>query len=432
MKKALFYIKSRLNWLNWIVPLALIGVSLNNALPVPGCPLSADSYLQSGEYCYRMRVTVSSTKTSQLTDYPVRINLNALSLVQGGFTKPEGWDLRPFNISLQDTAVTAQEMSETTSYWWLDIDAIASDGFTPVNWSGWLYTGNPYILRDQGVSLIGTDVISVPDHSDLDITDDLQIDVTASVLVATGQTNAGWVDKLDTTAKTGYWFGYDNGNVTAKVGDGSTIDTLSVAWDGAEARFRMTYDSGATNKLVIEKFNNSTSSWDSVATGGSNNSISTNALNMKIGSSYTGAIYQVALLDNVGTASYAKVVEYGFNPQDMDETSAVNPLYGGTIKNLLSSSHTATYSFNRDQSDFSFSVGPIMPIFSDPAESVPEQLSNVLGDPTQTNLFATSPTNVNMPFYTSLNSSAVAMGIPMNAFWILFFGGISGFLAIAV
>lgn len=416
------------------MPLLMIAVGIYNGAPIPGCPAWADTYLQSGEYCYRARVTIGSTKTVALNDYPVRVQVPAQSLVQGGFTKDGGWDLRPFNVSIQDVGMSAQDMASNSAGWWVDIDAVASDGLNPVNWSGWLYTGNPYIQRDQGITMIGspTDSITVTDHSELDFTDNFQIEVSASVLTDQTQTGAYWVNKLDVPSFTGYSFGFDNGNVVAKVGNGSVINTVSGAWDGAHARFRMTYDNGAANKLVIEKFNPATEVWDSLATGGSITSVSTNSQNLTIGDSFTGVIYQVAVFDGVGTINYWKRAEWGFNPLGMTETSSVNPTYTGTIADMINETHTATYSFARDQTDFSYEVGPVMPIFTDPSQSVPERFASVLGDPTQTDLFTTSPTNVNMPFYSSLAPSIAAMGIPANAFWVMFFGGVSGLLAIAV
>ena len=420
-------------WMYWILPIIMIGSGLYLALPVPTCTLSA-AYLQSGEYCYRARLTVTSLSTSALDDYPVRMPVQSKALVDGGFTKDGGWDLRPFNVSIQDTDIMAQSMTVNTQGWWIDVDAVASDGINSVNWSGWLYTGNPYIQRDQGISLLTADTVIVPDHADLDFTDDFQIDVTASKLVSTTQADVAWVDKYDAGNNSGYWFGYNNGTVVAKIGNGTSSENINVAWDGAQARFRMTYDNGASPKLKIEKYNSTTSSWDSVATGGVLGSVDANTETLKIGGGgYVGRIYEIILFDGVGTVNYARRAQWGFNPVEMIELTTSDPVYTGTILNMVdSANHSASYTFNRGQSLYSATMGPIMPIFASPAESVPEQFANVLGNPTQSNLFTTTELNTNMPFYTAFETSRVAMGIPSNAWWILVFGGASSFLAIAV
>ena len=416
-----------------IIPVLLLVVSLYYALPtVQRCSLEA-AHHQPGDYCYRMKVTVSNTNSTPLSNYPVRLAIPSSDFKAQGFIDANGWDIRGYTVSLNPVATDAQDLSATTAGWWMAISASSGSSSTPGSFSGWLYLGNPYIARDQGVNLAGADVMSVPDDNLLEWTDDFDIVVRAKVASdKMTQTNAGWVDKYEPVSNTGYYFGFDNGTVVAKVGDGATTDTISGAWDGAEANFRMRFDSGGANKLEIFKYNTATSTWDSLATGGTISAVSHNANDFLMGQGFTGILREIKTYKDVGLPGYAKVQEYGFNPVDMAETSASDPNYSGTIANMIGSSHDATYAWVRSQSGITYSLGPVMPISASPAETIPESLADVFNNPSSNNLFAQGTTNVNMPFYGVLETARVDMGIGGDAFWTLFFGGLFGIIGVAV
>lgn len=411
-----------------ILPVLLIMVSLYHALPlVPRCTVEG-AHHQPGDYCYRMKITVSNTNITALSNYPVRLAIPSSDFKAQGFIDDNGWDIRGFTVSLNPVESVAQDLAATTAGWWVAVSAVASGSF-----SGWLYLGNPYIARDQGVNLAGLDLMTVPDHTDLEWTDDFDIIVRAKVESdKMTQTNAGWVDKYEPVSNTGYYFGFDNGTVVAKVGDGVTTDTISGAWDGVEANFRMRFDSGAGNKLEIFKYNTATSTWDSLASGGTIAAVSHNANDFLMGEGFAGILREIKTYKDVGLVGYSKVQEYGFNPVDMAETSAVDPNYAGTIVNMMGSSHDATYAWNRSQSGITYSLGPVMPISASPAETIPESLADVFNNPTADDLFTAGAVNVNMPFYSVLETARSDMGIGPDAWWTLIFGGIFGLLGVAV
>ena len=179
-----------------IIPVLLLMVSLYYALPtVQRCSLEA-AHHQPGDYCYRMKVTVSNTNSTPLSNYPVRLAIPSSDFKAQGFIDANGWDIRGYTVSLNPVATDAQDLSATTAGWWMAVSASSGSSSTPGSFSGWLYLGNPYIAREQGVNLAGADVMSVPDDNLLEWTDDFDIVVRAKVASdKMTQTNAGWVDK---------------------------------------------------------------------------------------------------------------------------------------------------------------------------------------------------------------------------------------------
>ena len=419
---------------NFGVIILLVLVSIYNMAPgKPGCGLEADHH-QPGDYCYRTKVTVSNLNTTPLSNYPVRLSLPSNDFTAQGFIGPNGWSIRTYNISLNPVEVVAQDLSSNTSPWWLAVTANASDGATPTTWSGWIYMGSPFVARDQAVNLAGSDLMTVPDDFALEWTDDFDLVATAAVSPTyMTQAEAGWVDKYTAGTNSGYWLGFDNGNVVGKVGDGTTTNTVSAAWDGLEATWRLRFDSGAANKLELFKWNTQTNAWDSAATGGTITSVLHNANDFLMGKDFTGVLRNVKTYKDVGLPGYAKVQEYAFNPVDITETSASDPNYSGTIVNLVdSAAHPASFAWSRSQANISYTMGPVMPVYASPAESVPEQFATIFNNPTDSNLFAAGTLNSNMPFYGVFESARSDMGLPGDAFWTLVFGGTFGLLGIAI
>ncbi len=416
-----------------IIPIILVLVSIYHALPViSGCSLEA-AHHQAGDYCYRMKVTVSNTSGNPLSNYPVRLSIPANDFQAQGFIDANGWDLRGYTVSLNPVASEIQDLGATLAGWWLAVSTNSGTPSSPTSFSGWIYLGNPYIARDQGVNLAGSDTITVNDDPALEWTDDFDLVVKAKVAAdKMTQVDAGWIDKYSSGTNSGYYLGFSNGNVIGKVGDGTTTDTVSAPWDGSEASFRLRFDSGAANKLELFKYNTNTSTWDSLATGGTITSVLHNANDFIMGKDFTGILREVKTYKDVGLPGYAKIQEYGFNPVDMAETSASDPNYSGTIANMIGSSHDAIYAWVRSQNGITYSLGPVMPIQASPAETIPESFASVFANPSNNNLFAAGTLNTNMPFYGVLENARTDMGIGGDAWWTLVFGGIFGLLGVAI
>ena len=416
-----------------LLPLVMLTVGILQAFPSTGCKLEAYHHM-AGDYCYRMKVTVSSLKTTALENYPALIKINSSDLVTQGFYETNGWSMRGYNSALGNVPLLLQDTNLNDASFWLSVNTTASNGTTPSTWNGWMYMGNPFVARDQGINFAGQDTVTVADDTALEWTDDFDIVVEAQVLstVAT-QTNAGWVDKYEPVSNTGYYLGFDNGNVVAKVGDSTTTDTITAAWDGAEAKFRMRFDSGAANRLVLSKWNTSTNVWDPIAQGGTISAVAHNANNLVMGQGFTGILREVMAFYDVGLPTYTKYVQWSFNPLNIAESSAVDPNYSGTVDNVLNAAaHQGTYNFVRDQTGLSYTLGALMPVYASPAESIPERFANVLNNPAEADLFTTGTTNTNMPFYGTLETARAGMGLPANAFWVIVFGGVFGMLGIAI
>ena len=135
------------------------------------------------EFCFRADVTVSKANAGDLDDYPLAIRLNLNQLIAQGRAGENGWDFVTTDAGLiqatpmaQDTATAA----ETTLWTVADIVG-GSPGTTPLK----LFTGHAEFQRDQGMyfhTASGASSVTVPNHADFQITDDLLVIVRANTL----------------------------------------------------------------------------------------------------------------------------------------------------------------------------------------------------------------------------------------------------------
>jgi hypothetical protein len=430
----------------WILLLALavIGVTAPQTLPFSGKCAEAHTLtpegtdLQVGEYCYRMKVTVTNADSVTYNDQPAPFTVNAESLVSQGFIRSRGWDLRPVTTaSLINMDMMAQSMTATSTTWWITVPTIsAQQGATPSTFSGWIYTGNEYVQRNQGVQLTPLDRMTTPDSTYLNLDDDWEIWASISMRQQDTVGTSVVMQKWDSVTDKGYSLYIDDGYIKGKIGDGSNIGEVSYAYlgDGIDiSHFKLRF---VNPDLTLFK-KDSLGAWNQVATQSTalTSVGASTGTALQLGGQFRGKFYDAQVRRLYGTSTYYVLAQWGFDPVDMVQTQEGDGgngyVWQGTVANQRFSSYVMTYVFERS-GNVKASVGAMALVFANPAENLPERFANVLGDPTSVNLFDTGAVNTRMPFYTTLENARADMGMPPDAWWLMIFGGIGGLIGLAI
>jgi hypothetical protein len=157
-----------------------------------------------------------------------------------------------------------------------------------------------------------------------------------------------------------------------------------------------------------------------------------------IGASSTElTIRYASVRENIATTETV-VATWGFNPHQMIENTAADPIYTGSIADQIGSqatttaadlaaatstvsawgNHPASYSFNRSQSGISVTLGAIGPTSAPLVVDLSAPLINVFTDPfANISLFTTSGENINLPFFSIFDYGADNLNIPSMVFW---------------
>lgn len=388
------------------------GVVLSPGLPHCTPTASADA---PTDWCYTMPITVTYSGSGTVTNRAVRVPINALGYINTGLMNLSIWDLYPYTGSFdQETDATAQDLNLAPAQWWFQIPSISQGNTQIVT----LLFGRADIQRNQGTLFTGADIVDAPHTSDFNITDDLSLTVELEMIAEVSQTStlaSHW------SGNAGYELTLTNPlGIRAQV-DASTCD---VAWNSAWTD---------TNRNITMAFANPnlTISVDGVVQNTCNTglgAISATSTPFTIGNALSDAIIRDVRLLAGGTVK----AHWGFDPSDMSETVSTNP-YQGTVIDASGNGHTATYTFDRDQSNWTAVVGSVTLVSS--GGGVPQLSGNV------TNLIGTrilGPLNIagnGTPtsgdwVSTFLTPAAASFTGPAPLIWAAIFGGFSMGLAL--
>jgi len=323
--------------------------------------------------CYRTQIVVNKSTAGDLTNHPIEIRTAGAEFVDQRLTNAHAWDLQATDVARSAIPLIAQDIATSSpalTSWWImgDLTGSASTTFQ-------LYSGHQSHQRNQGIYFSTAchtlsepcgDMVEVPDTTDHQLTDNL--DLIVMLATSTAPDQDGWfISKFSTSTTAGYRLGVSSsstGMFVAQVGNGTASTTLYTAWDGSAQTVRFRFDAGATNDMTIA-FEAATSSpgtfIEVAATDAAYASLATTSVALNIGESYEGEIYEAEVRDNVGAGSYGKVSQWSFNAEDMGETqrgtSANGYRYEGTVNDVIGS-RQGVYVFIRDQTSIVSSVAP--------------------------------------------------------------------------
>ena len=151
-----------------------------------------------------------------------------------------------------------------------------------------------------------------------------------------------------------------------------------------------------------------------------------------IGSGLQDAIIRDVELVSSATASPTLQARYGFDALYQGELVASDPTYSGIFNDYSSNALLGTYTFTRDQSAFTVSVGALTLTTAPSIAALPTALLDILGIPLASSIFTASAENVNSPGFSLIGGSAGDLGAPRVFYWVMVMSAIGLFLAAVV
>jgi hypothetical protein len=417
-------LKNRIKKPNRIRPwfLAFIALVLlagtAGSIPVGGCA-SAQTIDAPSAYCYRIDITTTNNTAGVLTDHGVRAEVPAASFISIGQLQEDGMDFRPTagGYSNEQTA-WAQDLDSSAAPWWFRVDSLAAGASKTFR----IYTGNTSEQRDNGIFFTGSDLVTIADHADFDITDELAIEATVQILDATPQ-NAQIVDKWD--ANQGYSLELvDVASVMylrVRLDGGSYDVAWDSSWTDEPTKFRVEFDQAQANDVIV---------YANGASVGSTNlglaSITANAENIAVGSGLgSGVVHRVRISDTIAGDEVTKG-RWSFTADSCTETTSSDPSFQGTCSDSSGNNHAAAYTFSRAQSGtVSVSVGSIALTSAPLLVTAADSVNDVVGSPLDSELFVSGvglSENIRFPMGSGLSRFVDRMPFPREASWFLIFG----------
>lgn len=302
------------------------------------------------DYDYSMTVAIDNQSGGALANTPIAINMNPSSLISGGFLQADAEDWRPVDGGEAALNGVAQGMASTSATWWIDVTQ--ADG----NLSTYAFhMGNNTATRDQGFRFDGTtDTITTADHADLDITNNLTLSVTTTLVAwpssgtfisksgayAVGaQLNGATEEFFCTLTLAGA------GAITLTADSDDNSDPLEA---GTEYNVVCSMEAGPPNDRP-RLFVNGVLSDSELHT----DNIVSNASTVILGASVNGYL-AMARVGHTSIASPTWVLQYDFEPDDLVETQQGNSgnswTWLGMVEDVSAggSDHDGDYSLTRD------------------------------------------------------------------------------------
>lgn len=380
-------------------------------------PAMAQGDILPDDFCFQTTITVENAGGA-LTDYGVRVEMNALGLVANGDLDPRGWDMKPTAGGFStESEVFAQDLDSSSAPWWFRLESIGAGGTQTYR----IYTGNDEQKRNNGIFFTGGDEVTVPSHVDFDLTDDIAITVMLELDDATPQ-NATLISRWNDDE--GYKIELENDAGTLKIV--STIDdkpgkvTWNPLWTGETIRIRAVF-----NAPTLETFVNEVSGDSTNTTLGAATATSTAVL---IGTDLvTTVIRRASIRENAGGAE-AIVARWGLHAGETGavgctEASDADPIYTGTCQDSGPGNHDATYRFDRDQSDLTVTVGPTALGAAPLLVLFEGEIPDTLGDPFADTLFDPALVENSRFFgYEFALPFVEDMGVPRQMGWSMILG----------
>ena len=339
------------------------------------------------DYCYQREVAVTYSGTSPLTNTAVRIPTDSASLVAGGYVDNNIWEIFGVQGSLSNEInILAQDVGTTSSAWWYMLTSISPTTTSTIR----LYMQNPEQQRDQGILLTGNDELSVSHAPALNITNNLDIQLDLDLLSIDPQTGT-LLSHYDTAASQGYKVTLED--VGSALTLRATIEshqcdlTINPAWLNEPDQYNITFNTGnlqiLRNGVSLQTCLIGTASITGVTEP---LTVGTNLNNI--------VIRNINLLD-----ASTVVARYSFQPSTMAETSAVDPVYQGTIEDLGVNNLDFLYTFNRPQSFYTVTASAIVPVGTASIISMPDSTVDVLGSPFGGSISTPVPSGTSGIFY---------------------------------
>lgn len=347
------------------------------AAPSYGCSTAHASDIYPSDYCFQTDIAITYAGGGTVTNQPVRVQINADGLIDSGQLDPRAWDVKPILGSLaNEVHLTAQSLGSTTSPWWIVVPEISA-GDTRTHR---LYSGSAEQRRDQGIFFTSNDeYLTTPDTAVLDLTTQFVVYLQMNILDDTPRDQV-IVDKH--VSSTGYEIALADVSSVLNLRftvDGVNCDyPINSAYIGDTFEFTFYYRSAAGTDATIGSDPVALKECDTDA-----GAIAGNSSDLVVGADETLAagflsgviIDRLAIFDNTGKTF---LTDWQFDAKSMEETVSTNP-FEGTTEDYGPSGLQMAYVFDRDQSDFTYTVGATQLVSGAEQITLPDSNPDVLG-----------------------------------------------------
>ena len=342
------------------------------------CKLEAASV---NDYCKKFTLSINNSSTSSFSNKPILFeNVDMASWNSNDYIDDFGWSIYPYQASLaNEYNVLLQDIDAVSSNQWYILPSI-----TPGDSTLQILLGANDIQRNQGIYFTGLDYLKVNNHNDFNqsyfsftaVIEDPVIDSGLGPHLPSIHT---FLEKYDETALTGVEVQYLN-----NVGGAANANSIHVKTDNSTTCSSDTFNGNSLNNfnisvqvstgsilIYVYDADGNLEEFESCFVG---INYSTNTEDVYVGATYDSSLTTPTTSDYLddlvirqinihqGQTTSPIIATYGFNPSDLNQTSAANPNYAGTIvdNSLNGTNHVANYYFNRDQSNFSVTASAIV------------------------------------------------------------------------
>ena len=393
----------------------------------PGCVAWAADTLPS-DYCYQMDVSISYTATPgspTLENYAYRFPVNASGMITAGQINRQAWDILPILGSLtNEVDLVTQDLTASAAGWWIQLPELARNQTKTTR----LYMGSNEQRRNQGILFTGADTLAATDAAPMDITNNLTLEVELELLNSDVQ-DATLAEHY--SSSDGYQLSLVDDLGVMKVRAKADSYTCDIAWDStwtnSNQLFAMRFVAATGNDLFLDRNGVNVAACDTDLAAITN---PTGSPDFKSGNSLdNGIIRQVRLLDATTVNAH-----WGFQGQDMAETSWVNPTAIGTVQDYSPNNLDFTYTFNRSQTGITIIVGAVGAVSTSSEITIPSSEIEILGNGFGSDIAAVLPETETGILYTLfVKQIANSTGaIPGQMGYAIALGGLGMFLAVFV
>tara|TARA_R100000808_G_scaffold24926_1_gene59437 strand:+ start:9636 stop:11111 length:1476 start_codon:yes stop_codon:yes gene_type:complete len=407
-------------WLSWGIILALnfFGLFLllyNNDMKC----LSAN--VDPSKFCSAMTITVNNSGPD--TEYaPVRVPFVGSGLQSLNYMDNLGSQLLASDPTYNDINFMNQGINQTTSQgYWFTINDLNNG----VNLINYFFGANNDVWRDNGIYFYNNDSVTIPNDTAFNIGDNLSISATTYISNLASWTCPLGVPSIDQgfildrwDSNTGYAIGIECEQgvlYNFALIDSTKIRSPVSAGYNTPYTLKMEYISPDINLYV-----------DGVlATTGTSGTLSTYNNDITIGNNLNNTWVLSLNLSKFITTTNTIELQLNFDPTDMEETGFPSTgVYTGSVEDSSGNGHDGTYTFNRNQTAYTLSLGTpsnvgIQNFVDNPA------LQKTFTNPIVADFTTVGDENQFFPFYPFLDNAGSNSGLPRGAI----FGGLFSVVA---
>jgi len=343
------------------------------------------------DYCFKFSLNINNSGNAQSFKPVLLPNVNMDNWIDEEYIDEFAWSIYPYKGSLtNEYDVLLQDINNVSSSQWYTLP-ILSTGDNLIN----VLLGANNIQRNQGILFAGEDYLNILNHNDFN-QNNFSIYIEFQELLNVGGSENAYTlfEKYDELNDSGFALqlihncGFTGQNcLRGFVGDGSNTMVQSSVYTPDNLNKNVLFEYDNNTNIVSISLNGAAPQTSSGA------NLSSNTEDLKIGVNWNNSFITPDFEDYLSTVvirvfkfqntigTFGTRAMYGFNPQDITQTSVSNPEYAGNVIDISNSltDHILSYYFNRDQTDYIVTASPIVVSSSSGSSIFSSLMKDVLG-----------------------------------------------------